>query len=97
MAFSCDERQSAALDKALAENQTLSAINTEKQSGLALISLVGTGMASHSGVAGKVFTVLANEGIRYYQITTSEISISVTVDNSNKGKAVIALGEAFNL
>ena len=54
-------------------------------------------MASHSGVAGKVFTVLANEGIRYYQITTSEISISVTVDNSNKGKAVIALGEAFNL
>lgn len=95
--FSCDERQSAALDKALAENQTLSAINTEKQSGLALISLVGTGMASHSGVAGKVFTVLANEGIRYYQITTSEISISVTVDNSNKGKAVIALGEAFNL
>ena len=49
------------------------------------------------GVASTVFSVLAQEGIRYYQITTSEISISVTVDRENKGKAVIALGEAFNL
>ena len=85
------------LDRAITENATLSALDTSKQDGLVLISLVGAGMASRSGVASTVFSVLAQEGIRYYQITTSEISISVTVDRENKGKAVIALGEAFNL
>ena len=97
VSFSCDEAEAEVLDKAIRENATLSALDTSKQDGLVLISLVGAGMASRSGVASTVFSVLAQEGIRYYQITTSEISISVTVDRENKGKAVIALGEAFNL
>ena len=97
VSFSCDEAEAEVLDKAIADNAMLSALDTAKQEGLVLISLVGAGMASRSGVASTVFSVLANEGIRYYQITTSEISISVTVDRENKGKAVIALGEAFNL
>ena len=54
-------------------------------------------MASHSGVAGKVFNVLAEAGIPYYNITTSEISISVALDSENSSPAVVALGEAFRL
>lgn len=97
VSFSCDAKEAETLDQAIAGNAMLSALDTSKQDGLVLISLVGAGMASRSGVASTVFSVLAKEGIRYYQITTSEISISVTVDKENKGKAVIALGEAFNL
>ena len=51
----------------------------------------------YSGVAGKVFSVLAQERINYYQVTTSEISISVTVDDKDRSKAVIALGDRFGL
>lgn len=97
VSFSCDSDQTASLDDAVASNELLSALNIEKQTDLSMISVVGVGMASHSGVASKVFSVLANQKIKYYQITTSEISISVTVDKENKGSAVVALGEAFNL
>ena len=86
VSFSCDAKEAETLDAAIAGNAMLSALDTSKQDGLVLISLVGAGMASRSGVASTVFSVLAKEGIRYYQITTSEISISVTVDKENKGK-----------
>lgn len=62
-----------------------------------MISLVGVGMATHSGVASKVFQVLAENDVRYYHITTSEISISVTVEMEQKLKAAIALCRAFHL
>ena len=67
------------------------------RSGYTQISVVGVGMATHTGVAAKVFGVLAEEGISYYQITTSEISISFTIDPCNKSKAVGALSRAFGL
>ena len=62
-----------------------------------MISLVGVGMATHVGVAGTVFATLAEQGIPHYNITTSEISISATIDAENKAKAVVALAEAFRL
>jgi aspartate kinase len=54
-------------------------------------------MATHTGVAVRVFQTLARCQIPYYQITTSEISISFTIDKENKEKAVQALAEEFNL
>ena len=54
-------------------------------------------MMSHSGVAATVFQIFAKEDIKFYQVTTSEISISYTIDKSNKEKAVNALGKEFNL
>lgn len=54
-------------------------------------------MATHSGVSGKVFRVLAENGVKYYHITTSEISISVTVEMDQKLSAAIALCREFNL
>lgn len=62
-----------------------------------MLSLVGVGMATHVGVAGKVFATLAENDIPHYNITTSEISISATIDAENLSKAVVALAEAFGL
>ena len=47
---------------------------------IAKVSLVGVGMRSHAGVASKMFETLANEGINIRMISTSEIKISVVVD-----------------
>lgn len=97
ISFSCTDEQARDLDKAIENNKLLSEINVEKQPNLSILSLVGVGMATATGVASKVFTILAKEEIMYYQITTSEISISVTVNRDEKIKAVIALCEAFGL
>ncbi len=97
ISFSCTDSQSKDLDKAIQEHEILREITIEKQPNLSILSLVGVGMATATGVASKVFSILAQENIMYYQITTSEISISVTVNRDEKIKAVIALCEAFGL
>lgn len=97
ISFSCTDSQSAELDAALDNSKILNEATLIKQSSLSIISLVGVGMATSPGVASKVFRTLAKEGIVYYQITTSEISISVTVNSDEKIKAVVALCEAFGL
>ena len=61
------------------------------------ISIVGVGMRSHSGVAGKMFQVLANEGINIMMISTSEIAISCVVDSKYTELGVRTLHEAFGL
>lgn len=97
ISFSCTDEQADDLDKAIENHEILSEITVEKQPNLSILSLVGVGMATATGVAAKVFLILSKEGITYYQITTSEISISVTVKRDDKIKAVIALCEAFGL
>jgi hypothetical protein len=72
-------------------------IEVSKRNNLIKISLVGIGMMSHSGVAGTVFQIFAKENIKFYQVTTSEISISYTIDKENREKAVNALAKEFNL
>ncbi len=61
------------------------------------ISLVGVGMRSHAGIAGKMFQALAKEGINIRMISTSEIKISVVVDEKYLELGVRALHEAFAL
>ena len=97
VSFSCDKQAGDELEKALAEDHVFDVISIERETDLAMISLVGVGMATHSGVSGQVFRVLAENGIRYYHITTSEISISVTVKMDQKLPAAIALCREFNL
>lgn len=59
------------------------------------LSIVGVGMKSHSGVAGKMFETLAREGINIDMITTSEIKISVIVDLAKGEQAMKAVHAAF--
>ncbi len=61
------------------------------------VSIVGIGMRSHAGIASTMFKVLANEGINIKMISTSEIKISVVVDEKYLELAVRALHQAFEL
>lgn len=61
------------------------------------VSLVGVGMRSHAGIASKMFGTLANEGINIRMISTSEIKISVVIDEKYLELAVRSLHEAFEL
>ena len=97
ISFSCDQEKIEEIDQAFAGNGRMRELKISKREGLSLISVVGAGMANHAGVAGKVFSVLAQEGIWHYNITTSEISISAAIDSENKSQAVVALSEAFRL
>ncbi len=64
---------------------------------IAKVSVVGVGMRSHSGVASRMFATLAQEKINIQMIATSEIKISVVVDEKDMEKAVKALHKAFEL
>jgi aspartate kinase len=61
------------------------------------ISIVGVGMRSHAGIATRMFEVLAKEGINILMISTSEIKISVLVDEKYLELGVRALHEGFDL
>ncbi|WP_027350030.1 aspartate kinase [Halotalea alkalilenta] len=64
---------------------------------IAKVSLVGVGMRSHAGVANRMFQVLGNEGINIRMVSTSEIKISVVIDEKFMELAVRALHTAFGL
>ncbi len=66
-------------------------------SGVAKVSLVGVGMRSHAAVASTMFKTLAKEGVNIRIITTSEIKISVGIDEKYLELAVRALHDAFQL
>ncbi|CDZ16468.1 Aspartokinase [Candidatus Johnevansia muelleri] len=61
------------------------------------ISLVGVGMKSQSGVASHMFNILGNEGINIRMISTSEIKISILIDDKYLEKAICSLHTAFGL
>jgi aspartate kinase len=61
------------------------------------ISLVGVGMRSHAGIASKMFSTLADENINIQMISTSEIKVSVVVDEKYLELGVRALHQAFDL
>jgi len=64
---------------------------------IAKVSIVGVGMRSHAGIASKMFKALADEGINIILISTSEIKISVVVEEKYLELAVRCLHEAFDL
>jgi len=63
----------------------------------AKVSVVGVGMRSHVGIASKMFRTLAEEGINIQMISTSEIKISVVIDEKYMELAVRVLHKAFDL
>lgn len=64
---------------------------------IAKVSIVGVGMRSHAGVATKMFDTLAKENINIQMISTSEIKVSVVIDEKYMELAVRGLHAAFNL
>lgn len=82
------------LDKISVELNAAQVIGNNK---IGKLSLVGMGMRSHAGVASKMFATLAREGINIQLISTSEIKISVVIDEKYLELGVRALHDAFNL
>jgi aspartate kinase len=64
---------------------------------IAKISIVGVGMRSHSGVAARMFSAMAKEGINIMMISTSEIKISIVIDAKYTELAVRVLHETFEM
>ena len=64
---------------------------------VAKVSVVGIGMRSHAGIAARMFKALADKGINIQAITTSEIKISVLIDEAYTELAVRALHAAYGL
>jgi aspartate kinase len=75
----------------------LGARNVEGDKKIVKVSVVGIGMRSHAGIASKMFRALSNEGINIQMISTSEIKISVVVDEKYLELAVRTLHSAFEL
>lgn len=78
-------------------NKNISIESMQGDESVAKISLVGIGMKSHAGVVSKVFTVLAAEHIPVLLVSTSEIKISVLIDQRYTELSVRALHNAFEL
>ena len=64
---------------------------------IAKVSIVGVGMRSHAGIASTAFRALAEEGINIQMISTSEIKVSVVIDEKYSELAVRVLHKIFNL
>jgi aspartate kinase len=77
--------------------QEIGAGGVETDGDVAKVSIVGVGMRNHSGVAAKMFQVLATEGINIHLISTSEIKVSCIVHSKYMELAVRALHTAFGL
>ncbi len=88
-------RAQAALKPVLAKLGDAAQI--ESEAGIAKLSVVGIGMRSHSGVAAQMFTALGAAGINIGMISTSEIKISVTVDETQIEDAARVVHSAFAL
>ena len=78
-------------------SQELKAREVSGDDKIVKISVVGVGMRSHAGIAGQMFKTLADEGINIQMISTSEIKISVVVEEKYLELGVRALHSAFGL
>ncbi len=77
--------------------QEIGATDVTGDNTIAKLSLVGVGMRSHAGIASQMFEALASVGINIRMISTSEIKISVVVDDKFLELGVRTLHEAFGL
>ena len=83
----------------VAENiaRELGTERVDKRDDISKVSIIGVGMRSHSGVAAKMFQVLATHNINIMMISTSEIKVSCVIDIKFTELAVRVLHEAFDL
>ena len=87
-----DLKKSLSVLKKLKLDKNISIID-----GVAKISIIGVGMASYSGVAGRFFSVIKKTKARLYLVTTSEIKISAIIDKTSLKKTARALHKEFDL
>ena len=98
ISFSCQASEKYLLEQVTEKIKgRFSTCEIELNENLGMISIVGVGMINNSGIAGKFFSVLSRNRVNFYQVTTSEISISCSIDRENIQRAVEAVGREFSL
>lgn len=90
-----DSKQALALTKKTAVD--LGAKGVTRREDIAKISIIGVGMRTHSGVAAKMFEILAKHGVNIIMISTSEIKVSCVIEAKYTELAVRVLHDAFGL
>ena len=96
--FTVDQKDASSAEEILKNtSKSLGGGSIEMDDDIAKVSIVGRGMRGQSGIASKMFQVLADNEINILMITTSEIKISVVIQKDLMKKAVNALHDAFQL
>ena len=93
ISFTCAEGEAETAMRVLKESGKFKDATCDET--CAKVSIVGAGMQSNSGVASKMFEALAMAGINIRMISTSEIKISVLINEEDSEKAVKAIHEEF--
>jgi aspartate kinase len=87
----------AAVNVLESQKEAIGFDNIEYEAGLAKVSIVGSGMVSNPGVAAKMFEVLADRNIQIKMVSTSEIKVSVVIEEEMMTSAAQILHDSFNL
>ncbi len=98
ISFTAPVEERATIEKVLNEKiLTLDSVTVEYETEVVKLSVIGSGMRTQSGVAAKIFQLFAENGISFQQVSTSEISISYTIEEQFKDRAVEIVAKAFDL
>ncbi|MCR5292006.1 MAG: aspartate kinase [Eubacterium sp.] len=93
--FTCSDEDADEAAKIISESMKFEDINVNKE--VSKVSIVGAGMQSNAGVAAKMFEALYDENINIRMISTSEIRVTVLIDEKNTERAMNAIHDKFNL
>lgn len=98
ISFTCKKTDEHFLEKVIGNlSKNFPTIESSVRDDCAKLSIVGSGMRDVSGVAARAFRLLGQNDIRFYQVTTSEISISYAIDEKDAEKAVKIFCSEFNI
>jgi aspartate kinase len=98
LSFTAKDIEKQALQQVFNELQEdYAALSTQIHDEYVKVSVIGAGMRDMPGIASKIFRTLIESEIDFYQVTTSEISVSYLVDEKNGESATRKLCEAFDL
>lgn len=86
-----------AIEKIKENLEMLGASDVTYDENISKVSIVGAGMASNPGVAAKMFEALSDKSINIQMISTSEIKVSVLIEQKDAERAVVAIHEKFDL
>ncbi len=93
--FTCSDADADEAAKIISEAMKFEDINVNKE--VSKVSIVGAGMQTNAGVAAKMFEALYDENINIRMISTSEIRVTVLIDEKNTERAMNAIHDKFNL
>ena len=98
ISFTCNKEDYNQVEQVMhALKQQYPFFNVHADLNVSKLSVVGLGMRSQSGVAAKIFHLLADKNIPFQLVTTSEISISYTIPTQKVQESVHIISEAFDL